>query len=124
MSFASGVRELRGDVLSMLETHRGEFIDVLPQSYSRVPPRSYSHTSPRTSSHAFSQFPHGPNHPSYGYGPRENHFEPRCFGYNLRPRCGDCFPRRPGFPAKWSFTHFELRHLDGPRFPRRGSRPT
>jgi hypothetical protein len=31
---------------------------------------------------------------------------------------------RLGFPAGGSYTHFELRHLDGPRFPRRGSCPT
>jgi hypothetical protein len=28
------------------------------------------------------------------------------------------------FAVGGSFTHFEPRHLDGPRFPRRGSRPT
>jgi hypothetical protein len=30
----------------------------------------------------------------------------------------------PGFPAGESFPHFEPRHLDGPRFPHHGSRPT
>jgi hypothetical protein len=30
----------------------------------------------------------------------------------------------PGFSAGGSYTHFEPRHLDGPCFPRRGSRPT
>jgi hypothetical protein len=30
----------------------------------------------------------------------------------------------PGFPVGESYTHFELRHLDVPRFPRRGSRLT
>jgi hypothetical protein len=30
---------------------------------------------------------------------------------------------RHGFPAGWSYTHFEPRHLDGPCFPRRGSCP-
>jgi hypothetical protein len=30
----------------------------------------------------------------------------------------------PGFPAGESFPHFESRHLDGSRFPHRGSRPT
>jgi hypothetical protein len=30
----------------------------------------------------------------------------------------------PDFPTGGSFPHFEPRHLDGPRFPRRGSRPT
>jgi hypothetical protein len=30
----------------------------------------------------------------------------------------------PDFPAGGSFTHLEPRHLDGPRFLRRGSHPT
>jgi hypothetical protein len=38
--------------------------------------------------------------------------------------CLNRFPCRPGFPAGGSYTHFEPRHLDCPRFPRRGSRPT
>jgi hypothetical protein len=46
---------------------------------------------------------------------------PRRFDYSSRPHHGDCFPRRHGFPARGSYTHFELRHLDGPRFPHRGS---
>jgi hypothetical protein len=75
-------------------------------------------------SRALPQFAHGPNHHSYGLGPRGNYFEPRCFGYGPRPRRGDHFLRRPGFPAGGSLTHFELRHLDGPRFPCPGSRPT
>jgi hypothetical protein len=41
-----------------------------------------------------------------------------------RPHRGDHFPRRRGFPAGGSYTHFEPRHLDGPCFPHRGSRPT
>jgi hypothetical protein len=49
---------------------------------------------------------------------------PRHFGYGPRPYCGDCFPRMPGFPAKWSYTHFEPRHMDGPCFSRHGSHPT
>jgi hypothetical protein len=114
------------------DSYRDEFFDVPPQSYSRFPPRFYSRASPRTfsralprtSSSALSQFALGPNHHSYGFGPRENRFEPRHFGYGPRPHRGDRFPRRPGFPARGSFPHFELRHLDGRRFPRRGSRPT
>jgi hypothetical protein len=47
---------------------------------------------------------------------------PRRFGYGQRPHRGDHFPRKPGFPTGGS--HFEPRHLDGPRFPPRGSRPT
>jgi hypothetical protein len=47
----------------------------------------------------------------------------RCFGYDPRPHHGDRFPRRHDFPARGSYTHFEPRHLDGPRFPYRGSCP-
>jgi hypothetical protein len=114
------------------DSYHDEFIDFTPRSYSHVPPRFYSRASPRTfsralphtSSGALPQFAHGPNHHSYGFGPRENRFEPRRFGYGPRPHRGDRFPRRPGFPAGGSFPHFESRHLDGPRFPCRGSRPT
>jgi hypothetical protein len=60
MSSASGGRELRRGILSMLETHRDEFIDFLPRSYSHVSPHSYSS--------ALSCFSHGPNHRSYGFG--------------------------------------------------------
>jgi hypothetical protein len=78
----------------------------------------------RTSSGALPQFAHGPNHRSYGFGPRENRFEPRRFGYGLRPHRGDRLPCRPGFLAGGSFPHLESRHLDGLRFPHRGSLPT
>jgi hypothetical protein len=109
-----------------------KFIDFPPRSYSRVPSRFYSRVSPctfscalpRTYSSASPQFAHGPNHHSYGFGPQKNRFEPRHFGYGPRPHRGDRFPCRPGFLAGGSFPHFESRHLDGPRFPRRGSRPT
>jgi hypothetical protein len=50
-------------------SYRDEFIDFLPCSYSHVPPHFYSHASPHTSSRAFPQFPHGPNHCSYSFGP-------------------------------------------------------
>jgi hypothetical protein len=106
------------------DSYRDEFINFLPRSYSHVPPRFYSRASPRTFSRALPQFAHGPNHRSYGFGPRENRFEPRRFGYDPCPHHGDRFPRRPDFSARGSFTHLEPRHLDGPRFPRRGSRPT
>jgi hypothetical protein len=92
--------------------------------FSDFPPRSFSHALPRTSSHALPQFAHGPNHHSYGFGSRENRFEPRCFGYGPPPYHGDCFPRRPVFATGGSHTHFELRHSDGPCFTRCGSRPT
>jgi hypothetical protein len=121
-------------------SYRDEFLDVPPQSYSHIPPRSYyrslsrtfsrpsphtfSRALPRTSSSASPQFTHRPNHRSYGFGPRENRFEPRRFGYGPYPHRGDCFPRRPGFLTGGSFPHFEPRHLDGTRFLHRGSRPT
>jgi hypothetical protein len=109
-----------------------EFIDFPPRSYSHIPPRLYSRASPRTFSRTLSrtsscaspQFAHGPNHRSYGFGPRENCFEPRRFGYSPRPHRGDRLPRRPGFPAGGPFPHFEPRHLDGPCFPHHGSHPT
>jgi hypothetical protein len=114
------------------DSYRDEFIDFPPRSYSHVPPRFYSRASPRTfsralprtSSSASAQFAYGPNHRSYDFGPRENRFEHISFGYGPRPHRGDRFPRRPGFPARESFPHFESRHLDDPRFPRRGSHPT
>jgi hypothetical protein len=105
-------------------SYRSEFFDVPLQSYSRVPPCSYSCASPRTSFCALPQFSYGPNHRSYGFGPRENHFKPRCFSYGPRPSRGDRFPRRLSFPAGGSFPHLEPRHLDGPHFSHHGSRPT
>jgi hypothetical protein len=105
-------------------SYHDEFIDFPPHSYSHVPPCFYSCVLPRTSSHAFTQFSYGPNHHSYGFGSRENRLEPRRFGYGLHPRYGDCFPRRSGFPAGGSYTHFELRHMDGPCFAHCGSHPT
>jgi hypothetical protein len=106
------------------DSYRDEFLDFLPLSYSHVPPRFYFRASSRTFSHILPQFAHEPNHCSYGFGPQENCFEPRCFGYGPRPHRGDRFPRSPGFPVAGSFTHFKPRHLNGPCFPRRGSRPT
>jgi hypothetical protein len=58
------------------DSYRDEFINFLPRSYSHVSPRFYSRASPRsfpralpcTSSCALSQFAHGPNHRSYGFG--------------------------------------------------------
>jgi hypothetical protein len=106
------------------DSYRDEFIDFLPRSYSHVPPRFYSRASPHTFSRALPQFAHGPNHCSYGFGPRENRFEPRRFGYGPCPHRNDRFLRMPGFPTEGSLPHFELRHLDGLRFPRHGSCPT
>jgi hypothetical protein len=133
MSFNSGGRELRVGVLSMLETHimmsslifRLILILMLRLAFTLVLLLTlFSRALPRTFSYALSQFAHGPNHRSYGFGPRENRFEPRRFGYDPHPHRGDRFPRRSDFPTGGSFPHFEPRHLDGPRFPRRGSRPT
>jgi hypothetical protein len=45
---------------------------------------------------------------------------PRHFGYDPHPHRGGHFPRRPGFSARASRTHFEPRQLDGPHFPFRG----
>jgi hypothetical protein len=98
-------------------SYRNEFNDFLPHSYSHVPPRYYSRASPRTSSRTLSRFSHGHNHRSYDFSSRENSFVPRHFGYGPHPHRGDRFPRRHGFPARESYTHFEPRHLDGPRFP-------
>jgi hypothetical protein len=114
------------------DSYHDEFIDFPPCSYSRIMPRTYSRASPRTFSHALShtsscaspQFAQGPNHRSYGFGPRENRFVPRYFGYGPHPHRGDCFPCRPGFPVGGAHTHFEPRHLDDPYFPHRGLRST
>jgi hypothetical protein len=93
--------------------------------FSNFSPHSFSYALPCTSSHALPQFAHGPNHRSYGFGSQENHFEPIRFGYGPRPHRGDHFLCRPIFPTGGSHTHLESkRHLDGPRFPHRGSRST
>jgi hypothetical protein len=91
--------------------YRDEFIDFPPHSYFHVPPRLYSRASPctfpralpRTSSSDLPHFAHGPNHRSYGFGPRENHLEPRRFGYSPRPHRGDRFPHRPVFSLEGPF---------------------
>jgi hypothetical protein len=88
-------------------SYRDEFFEF--------PPCYYSHAPPHTSSCALPQFSHGPNHRSYGFGSWENRF-----GYGPRLHCGDHFPCRPGFFARASHTHFELKHLDGLRFPHHG----
>jgi hypothetical protein len=51
---------------------------------------------------------------------------PRRFDFDPRYHRGDCTPRRPGFSTRGggSHTRFETRHLVGPHFSRRGSRPT
>jgi hypothetical protein len=49
---------------------------------------------------------------------------PRRFGYNPRSHHGDRFPHRPVFSTGASHIHFEPRHMDGPHFSCRGSRPT
>jgi hypothetical protein len=102
------------------EYARNSYRDEFPD----FPPRSHSRVSPLTSSRALSSFSHGPNHRSYGFGSRENNFVSRCFGYSPRPHHGDRTPRRHGFPAVGSYTRFEPKHLDNPRFQHRGSRLT
>jgi hypothetical protein len=49
---------------------------------------------------------------------------PKRFGYGPRPHRGDRFLRRSGFSVRGAYTHFEPRHLDGPRFPHHGLHPT
>jgi hypothetical protein len=49
---------------------------------------------------------------------------PRRFGCGSHPHHGDRFPHRSGFPTGGSYTCFEPRQLDGPRFSRCGSHPT
>jgi hypothetical protein len=49
---------------------------------------------------------------------------PRRFGHNPFSHHGDRAPHRHSFLAGWSYTCFESRHLDGPCFLGRGSRPT
>jgi hypothetical protein len=106
------------------DSYHDEFINFLSHSYSHVSPRFYARASPHTFSRDLPQFSHGPNHRSNGFGPRENHVEPRRFGYNPRPHHGDRFPRRTDFPAGGSFIHLEPRHLDGSHFHHCGSRLT
>jgi hypothetical protein len=110
MSFASEAKELRRDTLSMLETH----IVVSSLIFLSC---SYSRASPRTSSCALSRLFYRPNHHSYGFGSQENSFVPRRFGYVPCSHRGDRTLRRHGFPARGSYTRFEPRHLDSPRFP-------
>jgi hypothetical protein len=125
-------RIVRRHVEYARDSYRDKFMDFLSHSYSHAPPRFYSRASPRTfsralprtSSGALPQFAHRPHHRLYGFGPQENRFEPRRFSYGPRPHRGDRFPYRPGFPTGGAHTHLESRHLDGPRFPHCGSRPT
>jgi hypothetical protein len=49
---------------------------------------------------------------------------PRHFGRDPCSHCGDHLPRRHNFPTGGSYTLFEPRHLDGPRFPHRDSCPS
>jgi hypothetical protein len=88
--------------------YHNEFIDFPPRTYSRVP----------------SHFFYESNHRSYDFGSQKNNFVIRRFSYDPSSHRGDCFPRRHGFPARGSYTRFEPKHLDGPHFPHRGSRPT
>jgi hypothetical protein len=49
---------------------------------------------------------------------------PRRFGYGPRSHRGDRPPRRLSFPTGGSYTLFEPRHLNDPRFPHHSSRPS
>jgi hypothetical protein len=116
MSFASITRELRRCALTTLEPHimMSSLIFCLALSLTLC----------LTLLLVLSCFSHEPNDLSYDFGSRENNFVPRRFGYSPRPHRGDHFPRRSGFPAGGSHTHFGPRHLDDPCFPHRGSCPT
>jgi hypothetical protein len=94
--------------------------DYARNSYHDV----FSNFSSCTSSRALSRFSHGSNHRSYDFGPRENNFVPRRFGYGPRPHRGDCFLCRPGFSAGGSNTHFETKHLNDSCFSHCGSHST
>jgi hypothetical protein len=69
-------------------------------------------------------FSHGTNHRSNDFGSRESGFVPRRFGFNPRSYRGSRPPCRHGSPARGVYSHFEPSCFDGPRLPRRGSRPT
>jgi hypothetical protein len=116
MSFASNARGLRGDTLIIPETHIVMSFLIFRLTLSLV--------LCLTLLLMLSHFSHGPNYRSYGFGSGENSFVPRCFGYGPHLHRDDRFPCRPSFPTAGSHTHPELRHLDGPHFLRRGSRPT
>jgi hypothetical protein len=108
-----------------IERRRFEYArNLYHDEFFDFPSRSYSRASPHTSSHDLPRVSHGPNHHSYGFGSRENHFVIRRFRYGPRPHHGDHFPHRPGFPVGGFHTRFESRHLEGPYFSCRGSRPT
>jgi hypothetical protein len=108
-----------------IERRRFDYVrNSYRDEFSDFSPRSFSHALPRTSSRALPQLAHESNHCSYDFSSRENHFVSRRFCYGPCFHHGDRFPRRSGFPAGGSRTHPEPRHLDGPHFPHRGSRPT
>jgi hypothetical protein len=117
MSFASGIRELRRAILSMLETHIVMsslsfcLVLTLVLHLTLLLVLCLSSLMNLTIVHIV-------------FGSCENCFVPRCFGYDPHPHRGDRFPRRPAFSVAGSHTHFELRHMDGPCFPHHGSHPT
>jgi hypothetical protein len=117
MSFASGIRDLRGDALSMLETHI-----VMSSLIFRLILTLVLHLALL---HAFFLSPLMDLTIAHMvFGSRENWFEPRRFGYGPHHHYSDRFLRRPGFSVLGFHTHFESRHLNGPHFSHRGSRPT
>jgi hypothetical protein len=93
MSFASGVRGLRGGALSILETHIMSSL-IFHLVLTLVPCLTLLLMLCLISLMD--------SHCSNGFGSRENHFVPRRFGYGPRPHHGGHTPRRPGFPARGS----------------------
>jgi hypothetical protein len=91
--------------------------------FFNFPPLSYSRASPHTSSRALPRVSNRPNHRHMAFV-HERTYLCLDFGYDPRSHRGDCFPRRLGFSTRASHTHFEPKHLNGPRFSRCGSCPT
>jgi hypothetical protein len=90
MSFASVARELRRDILSMLETHILMSYLVFCLALTLALHLTLLLVS-------LSHFSHGPNHGSYVFGSRENNFVPRRFGYDPHSHRGDHFSCMLGF---------------------------
>jgi hypothetical protein len=114
MSFAFGVRELRGDVLSMIETHimMSSLISCLVLTLIFYLALTLGLRLALL--HVFFlQFSYGPNYHLYDFGPRENRFEPKRFDYDPRPRRSDRLPRKPNFSNGGSFPHYYTCVLPG-----------
>jgi hypothetical protein len=126
MSFASDERELRGGVLSMLETHivmsslifRLVLILIFRLAFTLVLCLTLFHVlclgSLMDITIAHMVLVHERTALSL-----DTLVMTHILIVVIVSRVGLIFPLGGG-----SFTHLESRHLDGPRFPRRGSRPT